>query len=81
MQKYMLNTLTAVSSTLALVFGWTFINRAQLPYNTEDNYFDEHSFVIYHQQAIISYGLLFSLTVFVTIVLAILAKKAPVNNA
>jgi len=50
----------AISIFLALtavVVGFTLINRLSFDYNSEGNYFDESSAIVYNQQAISTYGL------------------------
>ena len=54
----------------------TFIKRIGLSYNDEGRYFDEVNAVVYHQQAIVIYGLLLFGLLAVTAGVIFLAVKA-----
>ena len=59
--------------------GWVFIKRIRLPYNSEGRYFDEGSGVVYHQQAVVVYGLL-SIIVLAIIVGVVYRLSRPKNS-
>jgi hypothetical protein len=44
---------------LSTIIGKILINRVSLRYNSEGKYFDENSLMVYDEQAIIGYGILF----------------------
>ena len=50
--------LTLILLGLTIISISTFVKRLILPYTSEGRYFDEKSVVVYHEQAIISYGIL-----------------------
>lgn len=70
MIKILLIIFMASLTILTVVNGFTFINRLTMPYNSEGNYFDESSSIVYHQQSIIVYGLLCFVFITLTILLA-----------
>lgn len=45
-------------AALTILFALTFKNRVARPYNSEGNYFDENSVIVYQEQAILVYGLI-----------------------
>ena len=52
--------LICLSLALSVTFlGWQFLFRYNLEYNEMGRYFDEEESVVYHEQAILSYGFLF----------------------
>lgn len=72
-----------IKATITITFigvtfgsGWIFIKRLLLPYNSEGRYFDAESSVVYHQQAVIVYGLLFFILLLMTAGLAFRFAKA-----
>ena len=52
---------------LSLLFSSVAIQRFQMPYNTEGNYFDEETQIVYHQQSVIVYVILTVVLLGVTI--------------
>lgn len=67
MGKILLTFLITSLTILTIVICLTFINRLTMPYNSEGNYFEENSCVVYHQQSVIFYGILIVLFLFLTI--------------
>ena len=66
MKKWTLVILTIFTSVLTFIFSLTFFNRIRMNYNTEGNYFDENSAVVYHEQAVFVYGILAFVLLLVT---------------
>lgn len=70
MKKIILILLTIVLALLTIIFGWIFYNRIGMDYNSEGNYFDKNSLVIYKEQAAMIYGIisfiLLTLTLLIT---------------
>jgi len=56
MRKVILPIITIILAGLTVLASVTFINRWGLPYNSEGNYFDESSAVVYHEQSVLVYG-------------------------
>jgi len=42
----------------ACLVGWLFIRRLILPYNSEGNYFNETDSIVYHEQAVLVFGII-----------------------
>ena len=40
------------------LIGWLFIRRLILPYNSEGNYFNETDSIVYHEQAVLVFGII-----------------------
>nr|WP_230680351.1 hypothetical protein [Pontibacter sp. 172403-2] len=54
-----ISTVTSIILALIIVIiDFTFKNRLSLKYNSGGSYFDESSAVVYHQQAVVTYGFL-----------------------
>ena len=66
MKKWTLVILTIFTSVLTFIFSLTLFNRIRMNYNTEGNYFDENSAVVYHEQAVFVYGILAFVSLLVT---------------
>lgn len=62
--------MTIVLALLTTIFGWTFYIRIGMDYNSEGNYFDKNSLVVYKEQAVMIYGIisfiLLTLTLLIT---------------
>ena len=43
---------------LTILFGWTFYVRSGMDYNSEGNYFDENTLVVYKEQTLFVYGII-----------------------
>lgn len=71
--------MTIVLALLTIIFGWTFYNRIGMDYNSEGNYFDKNSLVVYKEQAVMIYEIisfiLLTLTLLITCKLKSNIKK------
>lgn len=56
MKNWTLKILTTFLTILTTIFGWTFYCRYKMDYNSEGNFFDEKSDVVYYEQAVFVYG-------------------------
>lgn len=56
--KIVLTILTIILASVTLLTAMIFVNRLKLSYNSEGKSFDESLLTVYHEQAIIVYGLL-----------------------
>lgn len=65
--KHVSLILTILFTVLTLLLSWTFFNRMRLNYNSDGNYFDENSGVVYHEQALIVYGILALVSLLLTV--------------
>jgi hypothetical protein len=68
MSKIIIIILMISLTILTYVISFTFINRLTMPYNSEGNYFDDKSCVVYNQQSIIVYGILLVFLLSLTII-------------
>ena len=67
MKKWLLIILTTILIFFTLLFAFIFYNRMILVYNSEGNYFDENSLVVYKEQAKIIYGIITFSLLFLTL--------------
>jgi hypothetical protein len=51
--------LIAIFSILTIASGFLYVSRSMLPYSEAGRYFDEANAVVYHDQALIPYLLIF----------------------
>ena len=72
--------LTTILTVLTAVFSLTYLNRLKINYNSEGNYFDKNSGVVYHQQAVIIWGIIALALFFLTILTAWKLKKNIFSN-
>ncbi|HRE56690.1 MAG TPA: hypothetical protein PLW09_02630 [Candidatus Kapabacteria bacterium] len=72
MKKILLIIPTILLAILTIVFASIFINRLTLPYNSVGNYFSETDGIVYHEQSVISYGVLTFVLSTTTIILTYL---------
>lgn len=56
--KGLLGLLAVLSGLLTAALTALWWHRSSLPYNSEDRFFDEASGVVYHQQAVVVYGMM-----------------------
>ncbi|RYE53197.1 MAG: hypothetical protein EOP48_14910 [Sphingobacteriales bacterium] len=75
MAKYLLIAFTIILIALTTLFGWTFINRWTMPFNSEGNYFDQNAGVVYHQQSVLVYGLITLFLLSFTVLIGLLTRK------
>ena len=75
MTRIVLTITTSILTILTVIFGLAFISTITLPYNSEGNYFDESSMVVYHKQTMEVYGILTFLLFALTIISAYLTIK------
>lgn len=50
--------LIIILALLTALFSWLFYTRIRMDYNSEGNYFDKKTLVVYNEQALIVYGLI-----------------------
>ena len=74
LQKFVVMTsiLTGLTSLLLI---WLAVQRSNLNYNSEGNYFDESTSTVYHEHSVISYSVLAIVAVLVTILLTLGVSK------
>jgi hypothetical protein len=65
---------------LTTLIGLLFLSRLGMKYNSEGNYFDEESTVVYHEQSVLIFGLLF-LACLLTSLLTARKLKANFNKS
>ena len=58
MKKWILIILITILAVLTTVFSLTYLSRLKMNYISERNYSDENSGVVYHQQAVIVFGVI-----------------------
>jgi len=75
MAKYLLMAFTIILIVLTILFGWTFINRWTMPFDSEGNYFDQNAGVVYHQQSALVYGLITTFLLSLTILIGLITRK------
>jgi hypothetical protein len=78
--KFVMTTLTVVLVLVTLILTYTFIASLTLTYNSEGNYFDESSMVVYHKQDIEAYGFFTFVTVILTSLAIYKTKKVFANE-
>lgn len=82
-KKITLSFLFLVSADLSVLFTTAFINRMNLPYNSEGRYFS--GIVVYHEQAVEVFGIISSVFIIITILLVYILyrsfrKKVNIEN-
>ena len=75
MKKKILIILTTIFAVLTMAFSLMYLNRLNLDYNSEGNYFDENSGVVYYQQAVIVFGIITLILFILTILSAWKLRK------
>lgn len=50
--------LIIILALLTALFSWLIYTRIRMDYNSEGNYFDKKTLVVYNEQALIVYGLI-----------------------
>lgn len=58
MKAKTLIVLIIILAQLTALFSWLFYTRIRMDYNSEGNYFDKKTLVVYNEQALIVYGLI-----------------------
>ncbi len=71
---------TAILAVLTIFVGWILFNHWKMPFNSEGSYFDVSSGVVYHQQAVLVYGLVTFILLSATIWSGYLAIKYETRN-
>jgi hypothetical protein len=66
MRKTAIIILTIVLCLMTIVFVTTFFYRLTINYNDEGNYFEESSGIVYHQQAVLAYGIIATIFLFLS---------------
>jgi len=79
MKKRTLIILTTILTVLTTVFGLTYLSRLRMKYNPEGNYFDENSGVVYHEQAVLVFGII-AFFLFILTILTAWKLKANIFN-
>jgi hypothetical protein len=69
MNRVIFKISTVTSLSITLFFILTFIIRNSYSYNSEGNYFDESSSIVYHEQSVVVYFLLSIVFSFFTFIL------------
>lgn len=71
--------LIIILALLTALFSWLIYTRIRMDYNSEGNYFDKKTLVVYNEQALIVYGLisfvLLTLTLMTTLKLKSIISK------
>jgi len=84
MKARILILLIIVLTILTALFSWSFYTRIRMDYNSEGNYFDNETLVVYKEQALIVYGLitfiLITLTLLTTLKLKSIFNKNEMSN-
>jgi len=80
MKKRILIILTTILFVLTAVFSFIYLNRLKMNYNSEGNYFNENPGVVYHQQAVIIWGIIALVLFFLTVLTAWKLKKNIFSN-
>ena len=70
MKNWTLIILTIILTVLTTVFCMTYFNRLSMEYNSEGNYFEENSGVVYHEQAVLVFGTIAFILFLLTILIA-----------
>lgn len=78
--KVLMTILTVVLVLVTLLLTYAFIDSLILPYNSEGNYFDENSMVVYHQQDVEAYGFLTFIAIILTSLAVYKTKKVFANE-
>lgn len=73
-KKIILSFLLLVSVGFTVLFTTAFINRMNLPYNSEGRYFN--GIVVYHEQAVEVFGIISSVFIIITIGLTYLLYRS-----
>lgn len=58
MKAKTLIVLIIILALLTALFSWLIYTRIRMDYNSEGNYFDKKTLVVYNEQALIVYGLI-----------------------
>ena len=73
MTKNILTICTAIFCVSTILFGLAFGHRLTMPFNSEENYYDESSATVYHRHSIIVYGI-------ITLVLCVMTILAGITT-
>ena len=73
--KFLMTLITIILIIVTLLVTYTFAHRLTLPYNSEGNYFDDNSMVVYHQQAVQVLGLFSIIAITVSVVVIYKTKR------
>jgi hypothetical protein len=75
MTKYLLPIFTTILGALTILFAWMFVNRWNMPFNSEGNYFGKSAGVVYHEQSVLVYGFITIVVLLFTVVTGFFARK------
>lgn len=76
----MLITLTTLFALLTTSFGFLYVTRLRMEYNTEGTFFDTTSGIVYHEQSVLVFGILTFALLLLTIFTAWKLKKIVVST-
>lgn len=68
MKAKILILLLVILAILTAFFSWSFYTRIKMDYNSEGNYFDDETLVIYNEQAVFVYGIITFILLTLTVV-------------
>ncbi|MGX7666400.1 hypothetical protein [Flavobacterium pedocola] len=75
MKRILFTIGTAALTVITILLVLVFAERLALNYNSEGNYFDENTAIVYHEQAVLVYGILSVLFLGMTLLLTCLTIK------
>jgi hypothetical protein len=78
MKKNNQKVVIAIFSCLTLFFGYVFLHRLNMSYNSEGKYFDTENLITYEEQAVTVYGLI-ALTAFIIVSILLVVAKSNKN--
>ncbi len=68
MKAKILILLLVILAILTAFFSWLFYIRIRMDYNSEGNYFDDETLVVYNEQAVLVYGIITFILLTLTVV-------------
>lgn len=71
--KIFLSILTGISILVTSILSYFLYERSTMDFNSEGNYFD--GLVVYHQQSVTAYGILFLTSLIISVFLLFLVRK------
>ncbi|MBN1252383.1 MAG: hypothetical protein JXR51_16275 [Bacteroidales bacterium] len=75
MKKTIWIIIALIFTFLTAIVGLEFKNRFALPYNSNGNYFDKTTTIVYHAQSVFVYGLITFILFLIALFLAYFASK------
>ena len=80
MKNKILTILVIILAILTVLFSWCFYIRIRMNYNSEGNYFDKETLIVYDEQAIIVYALIAFIFLTLTLLTAFKLKSIKRNK-